>query len=286
MRHLALLALASLLLVSFAPAAEGQNEQEQPKPKLKEKPRATSVWEPLVAANARFVLVGSEAERTRIVVEAYDVRTIQGARVARLRWVVEDGSARSPMGNSLPTQIAVTRKGAWLLTDRMDDKGVTQALKGKPSFTDPPRPVEKDDGYVRKDGDGVCIGVGSLPSKPCPAGVCHAEYCLAPGVGLTSLSGNYTPSAGTFTAPRPTGVAAELRTGVPECDRFLNEWARCVHESMPPEMRDQMYDAMRQMADSYRQAASTPQGKTDIAEACRAAAPAMNDALRGMGCKL
>jgi hypothetical protein len=284
MRRLAPLVVLSLvpLLAAAKPAKDAPAVAAKPS-----KPGPTSVWEPLVASGARFVLVPGGTSTSRIVVEAYDARVVAGAKVARLRWVVEDGGTRSPMGNSLPTQIAVTKKGAYLLTERIDDKGVASALKGKPTFADPPRAIENDDGYVRKDGDGpgVCIGIGTPPPKPCPAGICHAEYCLAPGVGLTSVSGNYTPSAGAFVAPRPSeALSLELRTGVPECDSFLGQWARCVQQVMTPDMRDQLNDALRQMAEAYRTQAATPEGAKQAADVCREIAPQMNEALRNMGC--
>jgi hypothetical protein len=266
---------------------------------------SSSFWEPLVTPGARFVLLGAPPPSSpsslstsvtpgpRIVVESYDARVVHGAKVARLRWVVEDSGARSPMGNSLPTQIAVSKKGVWLLTDRLDDKGVTAALARKPTYADPPRLVANDDGYVRRDdatsghADGVCIGIGTPPPAPCPAGICHAEYCLAPGIGLTSMSGNYTPSAGAFVSPKPSeAFGLELRTGIPECDSFLGEWARCVQEVMAPDMRDQLNDALRQMAETYRQQAATPDGAKQAAAVCLEVAPQMTDALRGMGCHI
>jgi hypothetical protein len=275
-----------LLVASAADAAPRKKPAAATPAGVVKEAKASSVWEPLVVANARFVLHGGEGESARIIVESYDVRTVKGAKVARLRWVVEEGGARSPMGNSLPTQIAVTKKGAWLLTDRLDDKAVGEALRGKPTFTDPPRAGHSDDGYVRKDGEAVCVGIGTPPETPCPAGVCHAEYCLEPGVGLTSMSGNYTPSAGKFAAHATGTLAADLRTGVPECDAFLLEWARCVQESFGPDMRDSLNDAIRQMAVAYRQQAATPEGAKQAGELCREVAPQMSDALRDMGCKL
>jgi hypothetical protein len=271
--------IAPLLLLLCVPLVAQAKEKKAPAPS------PASVWEPLVMPGARFVLLGGG--NARIVVESYDARVIKGAKVARLRWVVEENGTRSPMGNSLPTQIAVTKKGAFLLTDRMDDKGIAEALRGKPSFTDPPRASEGDDGYVRKDAAGVCIGVGTPPGKPCAAGICHAEYCLAPGVGLTAISGNYTPSAGSFIAPKPNEpISLDLRTGVVECDEFLNQWARCVQEVLGPDLREQLNDALKQMAEAYRQQAATPEGAKQAADVCREVAPQMNEALRGMGCKI
>jgi hypothetical protein len=280
-RWLGLLAIAAFVLASRdAPAAK-------PKAAAPAAAAPTSVWTPLVTANARFVLLGGANQATRIVVEVYDARVVKGVKVARLRWSVEEGGSRSPMGNSLPTQIAVGKKGAWILTDRLDDKAVEAALKRPPTFGDPPRVSERDDSYVRKDGDSVCIGVGTPPTKPCPGGVCHAEYCLAPGRGLTSVNGNYTPSAGAFVAPKPNDAfAVDLKTGVPECDAFLMQWARCVQNQVDPDIRPQLDEALRQMAEAYRTQAATPDGAARAAEMCRDMAPQMNEAMRGMGCSI
>jgi hypothetical protein len=291
------LGLGLVVIVTLAAAFPREAPARMPRiaskpptpPEAKAAPAAspTSVWSPLVTANTRFVLVGGTNQAARIVVEVYDARVVKGVKVARLRWSVEDGGARTPMGNSLPTQIAVSKKGAWILTDRLDDKAVEAALKRSPTFADPPRPSERDDSYVRKDGTSVCIGVGTPPSKPCPGGVCHAEYCLAPGVGLTSVSGNYTPTAGAFTAPRPNEMlAVELKTGIPECDAFLARWARCVQTQVDPDIRPQLDEALRQMAEAYRVQASTPDGAARAADMCREMAPQMDDAMRGMGCQI
>ena len=98
---LVLVSLVPLLAAAKPPAKDAPATAAKPA-----KPAATSVWEPLVAPGARFVLVPGGTSTSRIVVEAYDARVVGGAKVARLRWVVEDGGTRSPMGNSLPTQIA------------------------------------------------------------------------------------------------------------------------------------------------------------------------------------
>ena len=48
------------------------------------------------------------------------------------------------------------------------------------------------------------------------------------------MSGNYTPAAGRYVAPKgPEALAADLRTGVPECDAFLADWSRCVQDLGP-----------------------------------------------------
>jgi hypothetical protein len=192
------------------------------------------------------------------------------------------------MGNSLPTQIAVTKKGAWLLTDKLDDDAVAKALKGKLTYADPPRVSKGDDGYVRKDGEHYCVGVGSPPGSPCPTGVCHAEYCLAKGVGLTSIAGNYTPSAGRFIAPKPTPIPELLSVGIPECDDWLGAYYRCIAQTpnFDEQTRRELLRNLEQSAAGLRQQASTkdPAARNMVIEQCRQARDYMPQLLQSLGC--
>jgi hypothetical protein len=260
---------------------------EKPKPAP---PKSNSYWEPLATAGNRWVFRPEKESDppSYIVVDVYDVREVKGAKVARLKWTLFQGASGSPMGNSLPTQIAVTKKGAWLLTDKLDDAGVAKAIKGKPHFADPPKAFKGDDGYVRKDGDNVCVGVGTPPGGTCATGVCHAEYCLAKGVGLTSIAGNYTPTAGVYTAPKPNEIPAEMRTGVPACDKWLVEYYRCVQTStiFDDASRREILSQLVQVAQMMRQQVAGGNA-AQIAEAnrqCEDMAQYMPQMLQSLGC--
>jgi hypothetical protein len=264
--------------------ASGAVAAKTPPPAPPAKPRpSTSVWEPLVQPSVRYRLF-SEQDRDRFVeLETYDVRVVKDARVARLRWSHVNGDARSPLGNSLPSQVAVTKRGVWWLTDRADDKQVAEALRRKPDLADPPRPRTDDEGYVRQDGDVVCMGVGLPPGTgKCEVEPCHAEVCFAAGRGPVSLSGNYAPGGLTFTAPAvdPGGKMV----GVPECDRFLARMDRCAsHGHIPPGMRKQLSTQRDEWARQFRTMARDA-GARDAAMMCEAAAEAMQETMITWNC--
>jgi hypothetical protein len=284
-----------LLFMGLAGAASAKRvarpvDPAKPAPKPKDEPKkpvSKSYWEPLVTSGNSWILVPDPQTEppSQIALTVYDARVVKGVKVARLRWTVSQGATISPMGNSLPTQIALTKKGAYFLTDRLDDAAVTKAVKGKATYTDPPRPVTHDDSYVRKDGDNICIGVGTPPGGKCAAGTCHAEYCLAPGIGITSISGNFTPNAASYKAPEPGAFEASLRSGVPECDQFMIRWYQCL-QSMDPAIRAQMLEQLKQAADNFRSVAATAEGKQALAQQCQQILPQMDDIFAGMGCPI
>jgi hypothetical protein len=121
----------------------------------------------VLAQPARWVLHGpsdSGEPVPDLVIETYDIRTVGGAQVARLRWS-EDGQ---PYPSAPVTQIAVTAAGAFFLDAGADDAAVTAALAGKPSITDPLQPMpastSADGRYLEvRQEDVVCIGEGPPP---------------------------------------------------------------------------------------------------------------------------
>lgn len=158
-------------------------------------------WKILVTPNAKWVLHpgGEDAARndSTIIVETYDVRTVAGAQVARLRWAYK-GSAPNdtlPPSQWRPTQVAVTRQGLYMLDAAMDDAAVTAALKKKPSRSSPPKPYKgtKANGgrYLRVHGDEVCMGQANI-SGTCED-VCETEICISATAGVTSITGYDAP---------------------------------------------------------------------------------------------
>jgi hypothetical protein len=145
----------------------------------------------------------------RIVVETYDVRKVGEADVARLRWTLVDGKAKSELmtcGGCF-TQVAVTTAGMYILNREQDDAQVTEALKRKPSRSDPPKPYEatkQNEGrylnLTSKDPNDpvACLGAGLPPGMDCEEGTCYGELCISAKQGVVSLEGNYTPTEGIF----------------------------------------------------------------------------------------
>src|SRR4051794_1681354 len=145
-------------------------------------------WKVMVKPNAKWVLHPSyddDKKQATITVETYDVRKVDGADVARLRWTYSyDGKTKEDIGStesSKPTQVAVTDKGLYLLIGKMDDAAISEALKKKPSRSDPPKAYEgtklNNGRYMTVDGGKVCMGDGPLPGTgDCPD-VCDGRVC-------------------------------------------------------------------------------------------------------------
>jgi hypothetical protein len=175
-----------------------------------------STYGELVRKGARFVLSDPSPEPVgpaKIVIETYDVRHIGTADVARLRWSLSDSGSKRDIGDSgsgMYTQLAVTPAGLYLLDADQDDAAVAQALKRKPSRSDPPREYKaskKNDGRylrVQQDGDAtiVCMGIEPLPGAGDCDDVCEAELCISSARGVISLHGRWAPDGRTFDAAR------------------------------------------------------------------------------------
>jgi hypothetical protein len=85
------------------------------------------------------------------------------------------------------------------------------------------------------------------------------------------------------TAPAATTVASS-EFGVPECDEYMNKWMACVDSKVPAEHRATYKTAIEQSKTSWKQAASTPQGKQSLAMACTQQLAATKQALAAYNC--
>lgn len=167
-------------------------------------------WQVLVAAKKKWTLNASkdttgEYARARLVVETYDVRKVGDADVARLRWTLFWGAGKKQekrdVGNSAEgryTQLAVTRDGLYVLSHDMDDDKIKEALKKKPSRSDPPKEykgTKQNDGrFLRFDGTTIaCMGFEPLPGAgDCPD-LCEGEVCFSRDDGVVSVDGKWSP---------------------------------------------------------------------------------------------
>jgi hypothetical protein len=94
-----------------------------------------------VTPKAKWVLHDfEEGQDDSVPVETYDVRKVGAADVARLRW--RNGDEDISEGGGYPSQVAVTEAGLYLLQASQDDAAVAEALKKKPSRSDPPKPYK------------------------------------------------------------------------------------------------------------------------------------------------
>lgn len=186
------------LLIALAPLARGDEAKVQ-----------KGAWRVLVKPGARWILRDTISEdrksKDTITVETYDVRKVAGADVARLRWTLRSGKETRDVGDSDSgryTQVAVTDAGMYILSADMDDAKVTDALKRKPSRSDPPKPykgTKQNNGrYLRVEGDLICMGFEPPPDAGDCDSVCDGEVCISPVDGVVKLEGQWAPGETIF----------------------------------------------------------------------------------------
>ncbi len=94
-----------------------------------------------------------------------------------------------------------------------------------------------------------------------------------------------TPATTTSTPATTTTSGSGDKIGVAECDDYLAKYEACLTTKVPEAARAQFNSALAQTRSSWRQIASTPQGKSGLAMACKAAADQTKTAMKPYGCE-
>jgi hypothetical protein len=117
-----------------------------------------------------------------------------------------------------------------------------------------------------------------LPVVPVLCVAALAAGCGAPAAKEAPRAAQTVP----VTQAATTTSAAEF--GVPECDSYVKKYLACVDSKVPESARAmvrQSFDATRAQ---WKQAASTPQGKSGLASGCLQAEAAAKQAMAAYGC--
>ena len=85
-------------------------------------------------------------------------------------------------------------------------------------------------------------------------------------------------------SPASTTAASGDKIGIPECDDFLEKYEECVSDKVPEAARAQFNSSLKQWRDSWRTAASTPQGKASLAQGCKMVADQSRQSMKSFGC--
>jgi hypothetical protein len=87
-------------------------------------------------------------------------------------------------------------------------------------------------------------------------------------------------------AAKPADTAAAAPSGgigVAECDEYIKKMTECATK-MAPEAAGPMKESMATMEKAWKDASSTPEGKTALASGCKQALDAAKSAYASMGC--
>ena len=104
--------------------------------------------------------------------------------------------------------------------------------------------------------------------------------CLVIGLLVLACSKQDTNRAGTnrsaatnSTAPASASpvatVNASAEVGVPECDKFLNEYEACINNKVPEQARAQFNSALKTWRADWKKLAANPTTKPGLVAACK-----------------
>jgi hypothetical protein len=110
----------------------------------------------------------------------------------------------------------------------------------------------------------VACGEAQAPAKTAPAA---APAAAAPAAAAPAAA--------------PAGGA---QFGVKECDDYLTKYVACVDSKVPEAARAALHQSLDQTKASWKQAASTPEGKSALATACKQMTETAKTSMTAYGC--
>jgi hypothetical protein len=117
---------------------------------------------------------------------------------------------------------------------------------------------------------GLALFVGAIALAGCGGG----------GESKPAPASNAATSAPAAAAP----AAAAGDIGVPECDDYVKKYQACIDGKVPETARATVLQAFDQTKATWKQAASTPQGKAGLAAGCKTALDTAKTAMGAYGC--
>lgn len=109
---------------------------------------------------------------------------------------------------------------------------------------------------------------------------CIATATDCATLGACMAAAQLTPRA--LTAEELARI--ELHTGIEACDEPHNKYIRCIAGSAPDEVIGAMLSSLAQSADTWKQAAATAEGRTNLETLCPVVAAEWQKAALAMGC--
>jgi len=110
---------------------------------------------------------------------------------------------------------------------------------------------------------------------------CSGKEASAPPQSSAPAASAAAPAAGGDTSL--TVAAGDF--GVPECDSYMKKYIACVDSKVPEMARGALKQALDQQKAAWKQAASTPQGKSALATGCTQAEAAAKQSMSAYGCQ-
>jgi hypothetical protein len=93
-----------------------------------------------------------------------------------------------------------------------------------------------------------------------------------------------TDIKGSTSSPTPAAQTSNDQIGVAECDDYLTKYEACIRNKVPAAAQSQYESAFTAARNGYKSAASTPQGKAALAQACKQALETTKTSLASFNC--
>ena len=106
---------------------------------------------------------------------------------------------------------------------------------------------------------------------------------LATGLlGLTAACSG--PASGEKPAEGAKALAASGAIGIAECDDYMTKYRECIESKVPDAVKATVRQSLDQTTTAWKQAATTPEARAGLAQACKQATDAAKAAMQAYGC--
>lgn len=85
-------------------------------------------------------------------------------------------------------------------------------------------------------------------------------------------------------SPVATVNASAEQVGVPECDKFINEYEACVSTKVPEQARAQFNATLKTWRTEWKKLAGNPQTKAGLVTACKTQLEAARTSMKAYNC--
>src|SRR5215813_13668019 len=100
----------------------------------------------------------------------------------------------------------------------------------------------------------------------------------------TNRSAASNSAAPASASPVATVNASAEQVGVPECDKFINEYEACVTTKVPEQARAQFSAAVKTWRTEWKKLAANPQTKAGLVTACKTQLEAARTQMKAYNC--
>ena len=118
--------------------------------------------------------------------------------------------------------------------------------------------------------------------KSTPLAFLSLTVAMTVACGEAQAPARTAPAAAQAPAAKPPAAAAEF--GVPECDDYMAKYVACVDGKVPEAARAALRQSLDQTKAQWKQAASTPEGRSGLAMACKQMTETAKVSMTAYGC--